>query len=82
MFGAVLVQMLAQSMEIMDKMDIFLPDLVYCRQGKAPNRSCGHNEHPMNLPYKEEVVGSSPIAPTQKPPPVGVFGFKNPHTGV
>ena len=73
MFGAVSVQMQYQSMEIMDRMDEF--PLAYCN-GKEENTHYvrgRHNGWPMNLPYKEEVDGSSPFAPTEKPLNTGVF---------
>ena len=65
MFGAVSVQMQYQSMEIMDRMDGLPLALGYCREENVPYVRGRHNGWPMNLPYKEDVVGSSPIAPTQ-----------------
>ena len=58
----------------MDKMDGLFLALGYGKEENASYVRGRHNRRPMNLPYKQEVVGSSPIAPTELDPSQTAFG--------
>jgi hypothetical protein len=75
MFGAVLVQIRYQNMETIEIIDKLFPTFGNFREGILLYRSSRHNRLAPPIPYKEEVVGSSPIAPTQIPPDIGIFSF-------
>ena len=73
MFGAVSVQIQYQTMEIIEIVEYFSPELGEFREGILLYRNNRDNRLSPTISYKEEVVGESPIAPTGKPLDLGVF---------
>ena len=68
------VQPRYQGMDIIDTLDNLTPLHGDCIDKLLPYTRGRHNRQPMNLTYTEEVVGSSPIAPTELDPSRTAFG--------